>query len=59
MTEEEEEILAKNSQVENFLEKNDKASALIICLSNPPINSKSEDIKVEINHTNFNVIICN
>jgi len=43
---EEEELLLRNSQVEEFLGKKDKENALKICLSNPPVNSKSEDIKV-------------
>mmetsp|Transcript_19095 Transcript_19095/g.26095 ORF Transcript_19095/g.26095 Transcript_19095/m.26095 type:complete len:122 (-) Transcript_19095:50-415(-) len=42
---EEEELLLRNSQVEECLSKKDKANALRICLDNPPVNSKSEDIK--------------
>jgi hypothetical protein len=46
MTAEENEIAIRNNQVDLFLQSEDKASALSICLQNPPVNAKSEEIKV-------------
>ena len=40
------EIIEKNLQVEGFLAQADKQSALIASLRNPPLNTKSEEIKV-------------
>ena len=43
---EETEVAARNVAVSNFLVKKDKASALKACLENPPVNAKSEELKV-------------
>jgi hypothetical protein len=43
---EESDIAARSAQVSAFLEKKDKASALAACLQNPPVNAKSEELKV-------------
>jgi hypothetical protein len=49
MSEEDQEILTRNSLVESYLNVNDKLSALIIALENPPVSSKSEEVKVVFN----------
>jgi hypothetical protein len=43
---EEAEINGRSTQVSSLLTRKDKAGALALALQNPPINSKSEDIKV-------------
>lgn len=43
---EEGEIEARSVRVSNFLVKKDKVSALAASLQNPPVNEKSEDLKV-------------
>jgi hypothetical protein len=40
------EISARDTEVSGFLAKKDKANALKTCLRNPPLLSKSEEIKV-------------
>lgn len=42
-----EEISARKAEVERFLSKKDKARALAASLQNPPIASKSAELKVE------------
>ena len=39
-------IAARDSECSNFLTRKDKASALKACLVNPPVATKSEEIKV-------------
>ena len=41
-------ISARETEVSNFLIRKDKASALKACLHNPPVNSKSDEVKVDI-----------
>lgn len=43
---EEAEVAARATQVNTLLAKKDKAGALAAALNNPPINSKSEEVKV-------------
>jgi len=43
---EESELEARSVRVSNFLVKKDKASALAAALQNPPVNEKSEELKV-------------
>jgi len=43
---EESEVEARGVRVSNFLAKKDKASALAAALQNPPVNEKSEELKV-------------
>lgn len=43
---EESEVEARSVLVSNFLVKKDKASALAASLQNPPVNEKSEELKV-------------
>lgn len=43
---EESEVEARSVRVSNFLVKKDKASALAAALQNPPVNEKSEELKV-------------
>lgn len=45
---EENEVLERGSKVEALLQKKDKANALLTSLQNPPVNSKSEELKVKI-----------
>jgi len=40
------ELEARSIRVSNFLVKKDKASALAAALQNPPVNEKSEELKV-------------
>lgn len=40
------EVSARSSQVDLCLVKKDKVGALLAALSNPPVNSKEESIKV-------------
>jgi hypothetical protein len=40
------EVAARASEVDVFLMRKDKVHALQKCLENPPVNSKSQDIKV-------------
>jgi hypothetical protein len=40
------EVAARTAEVESFLRKKDKVHALQKCLENPPVYSKSQDIKV-------------
>ena len=44
---EESEILDRGNQVEAFLQKKEKAKALAVSLQNPPVNSKSDELKVQ------------
>lgn len=43
---EESEVDARSVRVSNFLVKKDKVSALAASLQNPPVNEKSEELKV-------------
>ena len=43
---EDSDLASKSAQVSNFLVKKDKFSALQLSLENPPVNSKSEELKV-------------
>ena len=43
---EESEVEARGVCVSNFLVKKDKVAALAASLQNPPVNEKSEDLKV-------------
>lgn len=42
------EIIERNLQVEELLAKGDKQAALLVCLSNPPVSTKSEELKVAV-----------
>lgn len=53
MSEEEIEVKRKSAKVESLLEKKDKVNALIASLQNPPVNSKSEDLKVSFRSISF------
>lgn len=48
MSEEDIEAKRKSAEVEALLEKKDKVNALIASLQNPPVNSKSEELKVSL-----------
>ena len=43
---EESEIIERGSQVDALLVKKDKAKALLTSLQNPPVSSKSDEVKV-------------
>ena len=43
---EEAEVSARSTQVSGLLQRKDKAGALAASLKNPPVNSKSEELKV-------------
>ena len=43
---EESEVSSRNTQVTGLLAKKDKAGALAAALQNPPVNSKSDELKV-------------
>lgn len=45
---EEAEVAQRSSQVQQLLTKKDKAGALAVALTNPPVNSKSEELKVSV-----------
>ncbi len=45
-------IAARDTEVSNFLVRKDKASALKACLQNPPVNSKSDEVKVNFINSN-------
>eukprot|EP01033_Poteriospumella_lacustris_P005400 gene5402-3845_t len=42
---EEAEVAQRSTQVQQLLTKKDKAGALAVALTNPPVNSKSEELK--------------
>jgi hypothetical protein len=42
------EIIDRNIQVEELLLQGDKLAALLVSLSNPPVGTKSEELKVPI-----------
>ena len=42
------EIINRNLQVEEFLAQGNKLAALLVSLSNPPVGTKSEELKVTI-----------
>jgi len=48
MSSDESELASRGAQVSNFLVRKDKFSALQLSLKNPPINSKSEEMKVTL-----------
>ena len=50
-------LIARNLQVEELLAKGDKKAALIVCLSNPPVSTKSEELKVAIVRRHFKNIL--
>ena len=41
-------VESRVNECSNFLTRKDKASALKACLANPPVATKSEDIKVTL-----------
>ncbi len=45
---EEAEVTQRSTQVQQLLTRKDKVGALALALTNPPINSKSEELKVHI-----------
>ena len=44
---EEAEVSARATQVNSLLQRKDKAGALAASLKNPPVNSKSDEVKVD------------
>jgi hypothetical protein len=58
MSEETAEVASRGAQVSNFLVKKDKFSALQLSLKNPPINSKSEELKVKLLLYKLNLVCC-
>lgn len=67
MSEEEIEVKRKSAEVEALLERKDKINALIVSLQNPPVNSKSDDLKVrnkfteilQLTNVSLGILRCN